>query len=169
MDFIKFRRGGIIKLFRSGFASKLFIHLIWILWDINIHNVYSYVSCYSKLLIHLIWNTLRCYFGEAIFVSFLPWDIMDIINTTICCVHPCVFLKSWADMLKQLHFIYTRRTWFWKYNGYFPTEDMQTIPPQFCSRSNERCAMCWIEWKIFLPIFIFWVIIKMHLKLECPQ
>ena len=25
--------------------------------------------------------------------------------------------------------------------GYFPTKVMQTSPPQFCSRCNERCAM----------------------------
>ena len=27
--------------------------------------------------------------------------------------------------------------------------------PQFCSRSDERCALCWIEWKINFPNFLF--------------
>jgi len=28
-------------------------------------------------------------------------------------------------------------------------------PPQFWSHFHERCAMCWIEWKINFPILIF--------------
>ena len=28
-------------------------------------------------------------------------------------------------------------------------------PPQFCSLFHERCAQCWIEWKINFTIFIF--------------
>ena len=35
---------------------------------------------------------------------------------------------------------------------------MQTPHPQFCSHFYDRCAQCWIEWKInfpIYPIFIF--------------
>ena len=32
---------------------------------------------------------------------------------------------------------------------------MQTLPPSFCSHCYDRCAQCWIEWKINFPIFIF--------------
>ena len=35
----------------------------------------------------------------------------------------------------------------------------------FCSHFHDRCAMCWIEWKIKFPIFIFRVIVKIHQKL----
>ena len=38
-------------------------------------------------------------------------------------------------------------------------------PPQFCSRFDERCAMCWIKWKINFMIFIFRIIVKNHRKL----
>ena len=40
--------------------------------------------------------------------------------------------------------------------------------PQFCSHFNERCRMCWIEWKFYFqifPILIFRVIVKIHWKL----
>ena len=36
---------------------------------------------------------------------------------------------------------------------------MQTPPPlQKSANFHERCAQCWIDWKINFPIFIFWVI-----------
>ena len=50
---------------------------------------------------------------------------------------------------------------------YFPTKDMQNLPPtlQFWSCLYERCVMCWNEWKMNFPIFIFQVIVKVHRKL----
>ena len=30
-------------------------------------------------------------------------------------------------------------------------------PPQFCSHFHERSTQCWIEWKINVTMFIFWV------------
>ena len=37
-------------------------------------------------------------------------------------------------------------------------------PPQFFSHFNERCAMCWIEWKNNFQIFIFQVMVIFVLK-----
>ena len=51
--------------------------------------------------------------------------------------------------------------------GYLPTKDTQTPSPQFCSRFNEICAICWIERKFNFPIFIFWINLKIHWKLGC--
>ena len=47
------------------------------------------------------------------------------------------------------------------------TKDIKTSPSsssQLCSGFNERCAMCWIEWKIIFQIFIFRVMVKIHWK-----
>ena len=42
---------------------------------------------------------------------------------------------------------------------------MQTPPPtQLCSGFNEKCAMCWTEWKINFPILIFRVMVDFVLK-----
>ena len=38
-------------------------------------------------------------------------------------------------------------------------------PPQFWCSFNERRAMCWNEWKINFPIFIFRFIVNIHRKL----
>ena len=45
-------------------------------------------------------------------------------------------------------------------NGIFPNlgyADSYPPPYQRCSNFHERCAQCWIEWKIKLSISIFWV------------
>ena len=48
-----------------------------------------------------------------------------------------------------------------------PTMDLQTPPsPQYWSSFYGWCAMCWNEWKIIIPIFIFRVIVKINRKLR---
>ena len=39
--------------------------------------------------------------------------------------------------------------------GSVPTKDMWTPSPQFWCHFHKRCTMCWNEWKINFPIFIF--------------
>ena len=44
---------------------------------------------------------------------------------------------------------------------------MQTSPfPQKWPYLHERCKMCWNEWKIHFPIFIFWVMIDCIYNLQ---
>ena len=45
------------------------------------------------------------------------------------------------------------------------TKDIQIPRPQLSSYFQERCGICWNEWKVNLSINIFWVIMKIHRKL----
>ena len=63
----------------------------------------------------------------------------------------------------RLKMLYKRRV------GPVRSKDKKPYPPpppsQFSSHFHERCAKCWIEWKINFPIFIFRIIVKIHRNL----
>ena len=69
-------------------------------------------------------------------------------------------MKTWYDMILNRN-SYRKTSVAYHKTGFFPAKDMQIAYPPCrhnCFHFHDRCAQCWIDWKINFPNFIFWVI-----------